>query len=137
MTPSARLNKQKDSNHRQIISELYEQELPEMPTMRDESDGYYGVKNPRKNLAEASHTSGGYELQDDIEGSNKRGFRADPDQEKKQKIWEAIQKEAEDDGEEDQDSDEDDIDAGVAYSEESEESESEDSKEKDIKEETT
>jgi hypothetical protein len=117
MTPTSRLNRQKAHEHRQIINQLYEQELPEMPTMRDDGDNGFQDRNTDE-----------YQIQNEHE-PRRREFKVDPEQEKKQKIWEAIQKQAQDEDGEDDDSDEDEMDPVAAASEESE-GESEGDKEK-------
>lgn len=111
MSHESMIKHQKENEHRKIISQLYEQELPEMPTMRDEQSNYTS-KNE-------------YDIPDqDIEAKRRQ---SDPDQIKRNKIWEEIEKEAEDeeeDGEEDKDSDanESDPDIEDANSEDSEDS---------------
>lgn len=84
---------QKDREHRQIINQLYEQELPEMPTMREDHESY------------ADKEIGDYkEAEQDAENNTN-----------KSKIWEQIEKqiEEEDEGEEDE-GDDDDIPAGYS-----------------------
>eukprot|EP00343_Euplotes_focardii_P011719 CAMPEP_0205830570 /NCGR_PEP_ID=MMETSP0206-20130828/41435_1 /ASSEMBLY_ACC=CAM_ASM_000279 /TAXON_ID=36767 /ORGANISM="Euplotes focardii, Strain TN1" /LENGTH=98 /DNA_ID=CAMNT_0053134359 /DNA_START=264 /DNA_END=560 /DNA_ORIENTATION=- len=76
---------------------MYEQELPEMPTLREDTENY----NDR-NLGE-------YQLSADQEAEPKRRS-TDPEQQKKDKIWENIQKQVEEDDEEEVDSDANDSD---------------------------
>ena len=105
MTATSKIRKQKENEHRQIINQLYEQELPEMPTMRDDTEGYQD-----RNI-------GDYQIdakRDSTGDGKRREFRADPDQEKKNKIWEQIEKEAEEDDDEDKDSDDNDSEPEIA-----------------------
>lgn len=116
MSSTSRVRAHKENEHRQIINQLYEQELPEMPTMRDDTEGYQD-----RNI-------GDYQVDSrrDSQGDGKRReFKVDPDQEKKNKIWEQIEKEAEDDEDEDKDSDDNDSGPEVANDTESSESDSE------------
>ena len=84
--------------------------------MRDDTEGYQD-----RNI-------GDYQVDSrrDSQGDGKRReFKVDPDQEKKNKIWEQIEKEAEDDEDEDKDSDDNDSGPEVANDTESSESDSE------------
>jgi hypothetical protein len=92
MTFESRIKMQNENEHRKIIGQLYEQELPEMPTMRDENNDYQGRNE--------------YSVPDQEMEAKRR--LSDPDQAKRDKIWEAIEKETEEDqedGHEDKDSD--------------------------------
>ena len=80
MSKESMMEMQKEKEHRKIINNLYEQELPEMPTMREDTESYND-----KNV-------GGYQLPADEEAEPKRRS-TDPDQQKKEEIWQAIQKE--------------------------------------------
>ena len=110
MSHESIIKHQKENEHRKIISQLYDQELPEMPTMRDEQSNYTS-KNEY-----------------DVPDAEAQRRISDPDQAKRDKIWEEIEKEAEDDeedGEEDKDSDANESDPEIdgVESEDSEDSE--------------
>ncbi|CAI2364915.1 unnamed protein product [Moneuplotes crassus] len=111
---------QEKNKHQEIINQLYERELPEMPTMREDTETY----NDR----------GQYQLPPDEEEEPKQRS-TDPIEQKKEKIWEAIQKEVDEDDDADADADSDaegsDPDIDNEDSEESQESEEEGNEKKD------
>ena len=93
-----KVQSQNKNDDRQIINDLYSNELPEMPTMSHDPENY-GSKTV------------GYQLfsRKDSEDNqnNQRDIKRTQDEEKKNKLWESIQKQAEDEiNDQDEDSDE-------------------------------